>query len=101
MLFNPDTTIQSKAFEGLLVNQLNAEYFWRDSYKNEVDIILDDQKLRPIEIKYGKIETEGLLRFMEKYHVNEGYIISNHLEKTYEINGKKILITPAYKYLLQ
>jgi predicted AAA+ superfamily ATPase len=101
MLFKNDTTTQSKAFEGLLINQLNAEYFWRDSYKNEVDIVLDDQPPKPIEIKYGKIETQGLLRFMKKFHINEGYIISFHQEKTYEINGKKIQITPAYKYLLQ
>jgi len=101
MLFKNDATTQSKAFEGLLINQLNAEYFWRDSYKNEVDIVLDDQTLKPIEIKYGKIETEGLLRFMEKFHINEGYIISFDQEKTYEMNGKKIQITPAYKYLLQ
>jgi predicted AAA+ superfamily ATPase len=101
MLFKNDATTQSKAFEGLLINQLNAEYFWRDSYKNEVDIVLDDQTLKPIEIKYGKIETEGLLRFMEKFHINEGYIISFNQEKTYEMNGKKIQITPAYKYLLQ
>lgn len=101
MLFKNDATTQSKAFEGLLINQLNAEYFWRDSYKNEVDIVLDDQTLKPVEIKYGKIETEGLLRFMEKFHINEGYIISFNQEKTYEMNGKKIQITPAYKYLLQ
>lgn len=101
MLFKDDTTTQSKAFEGLLINQLNAEYFWRDSYKNEVDIVLIGQKPKPVEIKYGKIETDSLLRFMEKFHVTEGHIISFRQEEIFEINGKKILVTPAYKFLLQ
>ena len=93
--------LNQKYLKTILVNQLNAEYFWRDPYKNEVDIIRINKTIDPIEIKYGKIETKSLLSFMKKFHINEGYIISFHQEKTYEINGKKIQITPAYKYLLQ
>ncbi|MBI5777040.1 MAG: DUF4143 domain-containing protein, partial [Nitrospirae bacterium] len=35
---------------------MNADFFWRDPYKNEVDIILSNGKIVPIEIKYGKID---------------------------------------------
>jgi len=101
LIFKKDTHSQSKVFEGIIVNQLNAEYFWRDPYKNEVDIIMTNQKPKPIEIKYGKIETKGLLKFMKKFNVNKGYIISLNQERKLEIDGKKIMIIPAYKFLLQ
>ena len=101
LLFKEDNYSKSKAFEGVIVNQLNAEYFWRDPYKNEVDVVMADQKPEPIEIKYGKIETKGLLKFMEKFNVNKGYIVSLDQERKLEIGGKKIMIVPAYKFLLQ
>ena len=101
LIFKEDSFSQSKIFEGILVNQLNAEYFWRDPYKNEVDIIIDQDKPKPIEIKYGKIETKGLLTFMKKFNVNEGYIISLNQEKKIIHDDKKITITPAFKFLLQ
>ena len=101
LIFKEDSSSQSKIFEGILVNQLNAEYFWRDPYKNEVDIIIDQDKPKPIEIKYGKIETKGLITFMKKFNVNEGYIISLKQEKKIIHDDKKITITPAFKFLLQ
>ena len=101
LIFKEDSFSQSKIFEGILVNQLNAEYFWRDPYKNEVDIIIDQDKPKPIEIKYGKIETKGLITFMKKFNVNEGYIISLKQEKKIIHDDKKITITPAFKFLLQ
>jgi len=101
LLSKDDAISQSKAFEGFLVNQLNAEFFWRDPYKNEVDIISVTQKIIPIEIKYGKIETKNLLKFMQKFHINEGYVVSLIQEKKYKVDGKTVEIVPAYKFLLQ
>ena len=102
LFFRDDTLAQSKTFEGSIINQLQAEFFWRDPYKNEVDaIILHDQKPSPIEIKYGKIETKGLVKFMEKFHIKDGYIISLNQENSLDIDGKKIQIIPAYKFVLQ
>ena len=101
LIFKKDAYLQSKVFEGILVNQLNAEYFWRDPYKDEVDIIKINQKPLPIEIKYGKIETKGLLKFMKKFNVNKGYVVSLNKERKLEINGKKIIIIPAYKFLIR
>jgi hypothetical protein len=100
-VFREDHISKSKTFESIIVNQINAEYFWRDPYKNEVDVILDYDKLTPIEIKYGKIETKGLLKFMEKFKVNTGYILSSDQEKILKIKGKKIEVIPAFKFLLK
>jgi len=102
LLFKEEPTSQSKVLEWFVVTQLNAEYFWRDSYKNEVDIIqVDDKKIIPIEIKQGKIETKSLLKFMDYYKVNEGYVITSTLEAHYEAGDKHIWVIPILKFLLK
>jgi predicted AAA+ superfamily ATPase len=100
VLFNEDDLSKSKVLEWLVVNQLKAEFFWRDPYKNEVDVILPNKKLTPAEIKYGKISFEGLLAFMNKFKVSQGYVISLSQEREQEIAEKKISVLPAYKFLL-
>jgi len=98
-LFSIDNLVRSKVFETILVNQLEAEFFWRDQYKNEVDIVLHDQEITPVEIKYGNIDTKGLLSFMKKFKLNEAFIITRNREETLIADNKKIILTPAYKYL--
>jgi len=101
LLFREDDYSRSRIFEWLMVNQFNAEFFWRDPYKNEVDVVLADGKPQPVEIKYGKIDFKGLLAFMKKFKVDEGIIISGSLEETKRIDGKTIHVIPAFKYLLK
>lgn len=101
LIFKDDTYSRSKVFENVIVNQLHAEYFWRDPYKNEVDVILPNKKPIPVEIKYGKIETKGIRRFMEKFHAERGYIISLNQEKNLELQEGKISVVPVYKFLLR
>lgn len=101
LLFKEDNYSKSKIFEWLIVNQQKAEFFWRDPYKNEVDIIKTEGKLTPVEIKYGRIVLKGLLAFMKKFKVNDGYIISLDKEQKQKINGKFIFVIPAFKFLLK
>ncbi|HOZ36169.1 MAG TPA: hypothetical protein PLK55_04270, partial [archaeon] len=76
-------------------------FFWRDAYKNEVDMIFEKNKqIIPIEIKYGKIETAGLDKFMSNYKIDVGYIISHNTEKEIKKDKKIIYVVPAYKFLL-
>jgi hypothetical protein len=56
LLFREDDLSKSRVFEWAVINQMGAEFFWRDSYKNEVDAILTNRKSTPVETKYGKIE---------------------------------------------
>lgn len=93
---------RGKILETVMVLQLGADFFWRDAYKNEVDIVLvDDKKIIPVEVKSGKIEVKPLLHFMEKFKVKEGLVISLEQEKEIERKGRKIKVIPAYKFLLQ
>jgi predicted AAA+ superfamily ATPase len=101
LLFKEDDFSRSKVFEWLLVNQLNAEFFWRDAYKNEVDIVIIDSELQPIEVKFGKIAVNGLLRFMRKFKINRGFVASYKTEETLKIDEKVISVIPAFKFLLE
>jgi predicted AAA+ superfamily ATPase len=98
LLFKEDDHSQSRVFECSAVNQLNAEFFWRDPYKNEVDVVMDGPSPRPVEMKYGKIEREGVLAFMKKFKVNEAVILSRDKEYVHDDHGQKISVIPAYKY---
>jgi len=101
ILFKEDLLSKSKVFEWLMVNQLRAEFFWRDPYKNEVDVVMLNKESIPVEIKYGKIDIRSLLAFLKKFNVNKGYIISSKKEEKQKINGKTIQVVPAFKFLLK
>ena len=98
LLFKEDDHSRSRVFESSVVNQLNSEFFWRDPYKNEVDVILDGPSPLPIEIKYGKIETGGVRAFMRKFKVSEAIIISRDKEYVHEAHSQKISVVPAFKH---
>ena len=69
LLFKEDTLSKSRVFEAVIVSQLKAEFFWRDKYKNEVDIVIGSDT--PVEVKYGKVDFSGVLAFMKKFGVKK------------------------------
>ena len=100
LLFKQDELSDSKLFECLIVNQLNAEFFWRDNYKNEVDIVLfEKEKVIPIEVKSGAINIKGMVRFLESEKIKEGTIISKNIEDKRIEDNFTINILPAWKFL--
>jgi len=101
LLFKEDEISKSIVFEWFLVNQLKAEYFWRDPYKNEVDIIIPNEYPLPIELKYGKITTKSILTFMKKFNVKDGYIITHDKDSIKKFDNKTIHVIPVYKFLLE
>ncbi|MBS3140675.1 ATP-binding protein [Candidatus Woesearchaeota archaeon] len=94
--------IKPKIFENVLVLQTRANFFWRDAYKNEVDIVIEDKKILPIEVKYGEIkDLNGLLKFMKIFNINQGLVISKKEESKQKFDNKEVLIVPAWKWLLE
>jgi len=76
--------------------------YWRDR-KNEVDIILSqDGQNFPIEIKYRNDpeDTAGLLKFMWKFKVEKGFVVTRDLFKTKVIGGKTVIFIPCWLFLL-
>ncbi len=87
-----------KVFEQAIVINSNADYFWRDTFKNEVDIIKTDP-LIAIEVKSGEIKAGNLTslkKFIEKFKPKKAIVVSYETEK--EIDSIRVI--PAWKWLL-
>jgi predicted AAA+ superfamily ATPase len=97
LIFKEDTISQSKVLECVVANSLNAEFFWRDQYKNEVDIILTEPIFIPIEVKLSETKSKSLGLFMQKFNAKKGYIITQNQETK---EKGKIEAMPAFKYFL-
>ncbi len=69
LAFKTDDLYRSKVFEWLMVRNTDAQFFWRDQYGHEVDMVIKHGPL-PVEIKYGKIDEGGVVSFMNKLKVN-------------------------------
>ena len=101
VLFSNDILLRSKVFENLVINQTDVDFFWRDDYKNEVDAVFVGKNTIPLEIKYGKIDIKGIIRFLKANNLKEGYIISYKEERDIKEKGKPIIhVIPAWKFLL-
>ena len=78
-------------------------FFWRDKQKNEVDVVLENKNLIPIEIKFQKhvitSDLKGLVKFMEKYRLKKGIVVTKDVFKKKTIKGKDILYVPAWLFL--
>jgi len=79
------------------------EFFWRDKQKNEVDVILKNKALMPIEIKYQNqmlpSDITGLLKFMEKFKLEKGIVVTKNLLEKRTMNKKEIMFIPAWLFL--
>ena len=89
-------------FESFIVINLNAQYFWRDSFKNELDIVIEKIKgnkkdIKGIEIKQGLIKS--LKTFVRKFKLKnkDGFIISFDTKE----KRNDIKIIPFYEYFLK
>jgi len=88
----------AKIFEQSMVIHSSADFFWRDAYKNEVDIIKTDP-LTAIEVKSGEIKEgnlNSLKKFTEKFKPKKAIVVSYEIER--EIGSIKII--PVWKWLL-
>lgn len=91
---------------GLHLFRLSKKYNDRIFYfraKKEVDFVLKNKKLVPIEVKYAesinKSDIANLLNFMSENKLKEGIVVTKNLFKTDIIERKKILFIPAWLFL--
>ena len=101
LAFRGDDLSRSRVFEWAIVGQLRAEFFWRDAYKNEVDVVLPARKPVPVEVEYGKVETGGVEAFLRKFGVKAGYVVTRDQEEERAVGGGRIRIVPACRFLLE
>ncbi|MBE9483877.1 MAG: ATP-binding protein, partial [Bacteroidetes bacterium] len=93
-----------KVAENLIQFASKASLFWREANK-EVDFVLQDgSRILPVESKYtSKIrmrDLKGLLRFMDKFGVDTGLVITEDYEASEVYKGFNIQFVPLWKYVL-
>jgi len=81
-------------YENFVHNQLKNKYkmrYWRTTAKTEVDLIVENSKIIPIEVKTTSQATRAIRSFMSNYNLDIG-IIANL--KTGEKTEKMIYSVP-------
>lgn len=104
-LYGGTNLSEGKQIENLLVNSLDAKFFWRKG-GYEVDIVLEkDNELLPIEVKYRNKITKknivGLIRFMDLFDVKEGIVLTKDLSDKIDVGNKTITLIPVWRFLLE
>jgi predicted AAA+ superfamily ATPase len=87
-------TVEDKfalCFENILVWQLDAQFFYRDAYKNEVDIVLvgEQKNILPVEVKTGDVDLKGLKVFMQKNKLEQAAVVT--LDKSGQRDGVTLI----------
>lgn len=86
--FNPNIE-ESRIMECAVASKINAQNYWREGSR-EVDFIIRNRKIIPVEVKYKKTldrnDIKNLTYFIEKFKVDLGAIVYNG--ETVEINPR-------------
>ncbi|MCG2736821.1 MAG: ATP-binding protein, partial [Candidatus Methanoperedenaceae archaeon] len=81
-----------------------GDFFWRDRQKNEVDVVLENKVLLPIEVKFQSQITssdlKGLMKCMEEFGLEKGILATRDVFEKRIIGGKEILLIPAWLLML-
>ena len=88
-----------KVVENLVLQELDAQYYFRDN-ASEIDFVLKNGKIVPIEVKYGKPELKHFIRALDKLGLDSGIVITKDVYKAEKINDKQILMIPVWAFVL-
>ena len=85
-----------KLIENFVMQELDAKYYFRDkSY--EIDFILKNGNIIPVEVKYrNNVETKNFIKVLKKLNLNYGIIISKDEFRDEIIDNIKIKILPVW-----
>ncbi|MBU4031555.1 MAG: ATP-binding protein [Candidatus Thermoplasmatota archaeon] len=90
--------------ETTIANSLEGTNFWRTPQKYEVDIVIPGAVPLPIEVKYrgllGTTDLRGINKFMDKFGVKKGVLVTKDVFAEENIGDKKIIRIPAWLFLL-
>jgi len=88
-----------KIIEEIVINEIDVKNYYRNSY--EIDAIIKTKKdTLPIEVKYGKVETKGMLKFLIEFSIKKGIIVTKDVFKEEKFENKKISFIPIWIFLL-
>ncbi len=89
--------------EQYFANTLKARFFWRSPQRDEVDLVLaSGERTIPVEIKMkGDIrarDARPLFRFMARYGLDRGYMVSSGLETVFKDGDRAVEILPWWRH---
>ncbi|MBL7085456.1 MAG: DUF4143 domain-containing protein [Candidatus Omnitrophica bacterium] len=88
--------IENTVFKNLLKRVENRENikFWRMKYGVEVDFVIDEEKLMPVEVKFKDTDavSAGMASFLNNYRTKEAIIVNKKAVKKTE----KVKFLPFY-----
>ena len=94
---------EGKLIENLVVVFCDAKFFWRTPQKYEVDIILTEKGILPVEVKYknhiSEKDIKTLIKFCEKFGVKNAIMITKN-KLAEEKNKIKIKFIPVWLFCL-
>ncbi|MCL5291884.1 MAG: ATP-binding protein [Actinobacteria bacterium] len=93
---------RSLFLEQFFINAFKARFFWRSPQRDEVDIVLAEDGVVPVEVKIRSKVSAGdakpLFKFMKRYDVDRGYIISEATEAVFSDDGRTVEVIPYWRY---
>ena len=93
-----------KIAENLVLFKSKAEHYWRQ-HEKEVDFILKDERILPIEVKYKSTiklkELKSLLKFMDVHKTRKALVITEDYEAEEKVGNKTIAFKPLWKWLIE
>ncbi|MBN2013952.1 MAG: ATP-binding protein [Candidatus Altiarchaeota archaeon] len=96
--------IAGHLIESQIVGSLQKISFWRTPQKDEVDIVLADKRLLPVEVKYqtyiNKKDIRSLTKFCEKYGVGEAVLVTRNQLRRGGTDSIVIYYIPAWLFSL-
>ncbi len=96
--------------ENLVFNCLNnfhEVFYYSDKKECDFLIVKNKEVKQAIQVCYElneenrEREIEGLTEAIEKFKLKEGLLLTNNKEEELKLNGKKIVIKPVWKWLLE
>jgi predicted AAA+ superfamily ATPase len=93
----------SVLIEQFFVNLFKAKFFSRTPQKDEVDLVITGKnRVIPVEVKIKpdikRRDAKPLFKFLKKYKLKKGYIISAKTEDMLSDSGYLVEIIPYWKY---
>lgn len=103
----------SYVFENSIILESGSDFFYRDNYKNEVDVIVRVEGytgrkvpgIVPIEIKFSdniKPKAFGPIQlFMKRNNIDKGIIITKNTENEITVDGFHLQLIPGWLFALK
>jgi hypothetical protein len=101
-------------YENTVANELfrrySTIYYWKNQKQNEVDFVIKQgtQVKKLIQVCYNlntsdtkKREIKSLLKAMDAFKLDQGLIITKDYDAVENLNKKKILFKPLWKWLIE